>query len=121
MSFKKEQTWFHGSPLDLETLREGSTITQIEKLAQVFSHKPSIVSVSDDGKIRHNGKAKGKVYRITDEVTADDVVEHPRSSTGWEWITNKKFKLELLYEISHSPDDILSESEIEQLKMRQRE
>ena len=120
MSLKKEKIWFHGSPLELETLRKGSTITQIEKLAQIFSHKPSIVSVSDDGEIKHNGKVKGRVYRIADEVTADDIFEHPKSSMrkGWEWITDKEFKLEFLYEISYSPDDILSESEVKELKMR---
>jgi hypothetical protein len=121
MSFKNEKTWFHGSPLELETLRKGSTITQIEKLAQIFSHKPSIVSVSDNGEIKHNGKVKGRVYRIADEVTADDIFEHPKSfmRKGWEWITNKEFKLEFLYEISYSPDDILSEREIRELKMHQ--
>lgn len=118
MSFKKEKIWFHGSPLKLETLRKGSTITQIEKLAQIFSHKPSIVSVSDDGEIKHDGKVKGRVYRIADEVTADDIFEHPKSRKGWEWITDKEFKLEFLYEISYSPDDILSESEVKELKMR---
>ncbi len=116
MSFKKEKIWFHGSPLELETLQKGSTITQIEKLAQVFSHKPGIVSVSDDGEIKHNGKLKGRVYRIADEIAADDIFEHPRSSTGWEWITKKEFKLEFLYEILYSPDDILSESEVKELK-----
>ena len=120
MSFKKEKTWFHGSPLELEKLRKGSTITQIEKLAQIFSHKPSIVSVSDDGEIKHNGKVKGRVYRIAEEVTVDDIFEHPKSSMekGCEWITNKEFKLQFLYEISYSPADILSETEIEELKMR---
>jgi hypothetical protein len=118
MSFEKEKIWFHGSPLDLDTLRKGSTITQIEKLAQVFSHKPSIVSVSDDGDIKHNGKLEGRVYRIADEVTADDIFKHPRSSTGWEWITKKEYKLEFLYEISYSADDILSESEVKELKKR---
>ena len=119
MLFNKEKPWFHGSPLDLGTLRKGSTITQIEKLARVFSHKPGLVSVSDDGKIKHDGKLKGRVYRIADEVTADDVFIHPRSEKGWEWITNREFKLEFLYEISHSPDDILSENEIEELRKYQ--
>ncbi len=118
MSFKKEKIWFHGSPLELKTLQKGSSITQIEKLAQTFSHRPTIVSVSDDGKIKHNGKTKGRVYRIADEVTADDIFEHPRSSIkGWEWITKKNFKLEFLYEISYTPDDILSDTEIEELKI----
>jgi len=116
MSFKKEKTWFHGSPLELDTLRKGSTITQIEKLAQVFSHKPSVVSVAEDGKIRHNGKTKGRVYRVTDEVTTDDILEK-----GGERITNREFKLEFLYEISYSPEDILSDNEIKELlKMHKR-
>ncbi|UCH43825.1 MAG: hypothetical protein JSW16_04625 [Dehalococcoidales bacterium] len=122
MPFEKEKPWFHGSPLELETLREGSAITQIEKLAQAFSHRPTIVSVSDGGKIKHDGKTKGRVYRIAEEITADDVLPHPRSSMAkeWEWITNREFKLEFLYEIPYSPDDILSESEIEELKEYQR-
>ena len=121
MSLKKRGTWFHGSPSKLETLRKGSSITQIEKLAQVFSSKPSILSVSDDGKIRHNGDSKGRVYRVTNRVTTDDIYEHPRSSMkGWEWITKKEFKLKFLYEyeISHYPDDILSKSEIREIRKR---
>ena len=120
MSLKKQGTWFHGSPSELETLRKGSSITQSEKLAQVFSNKPSIVSVSDDGKIRHNGKSKGRVYKVTDRVTTDDIYEHPRSSwkKGWEWITKKEFKLEFLYEVSPCPDDFLSEDEIREIRER---
>ncbi len=89
-------------------------------MAQAFSCKPGIVSVSDDGKIKHNGKAKGRVYRVTDKVTTDDIFKHPRSSwkKGWEWITRKEFKLEFLYEFSPSPDDILSADEIRELRKR---
>jgi len=117
MSSKKQVTWFHGSPLKLETLRKGSAITQNEKLAHVFSTRPSIVSVSDDGTIKHNGKSKGRVYKVADRVTSDDIDEHPRSSMnkGWEWITKKEFSLEFLYEVSPSPEDILSEREIREL------
>ncbi len=120
MSLKKQGTWFHGSSSELETLRKGSSITRIEKLAQAFSTRPGIVSVSDDGEIKHNGKSKGRVYKVTDRVTTDDIYEHPRSSIkGWEWITKKEFKLEFLYEVSPSPADILTEREIKELKMRQ--
>ena len=121
MSSKKQPTWFHGSPSELETLRKGSSITQIEKLAQAFSSKPSIVSVSDDGKIKHNGKSKGRIYKVTGRVTTDAIYEHPRSSVkGCEWITKKEFKLEFLYEydISHYPDDILSKNEIREIRER---
>lgn len=121
MSLKKQATWFHGSPLELETLRKGSTITHIEKLAQVFSTKPSIVSVSDDEKMRHNGMSKGRVYRVIG-VTADDIYEHPRSSMnkGWEYLTKKEFKLEFLYEVSSCPGDILSETEIREIREQKR-
>ncbi len=120
MSMKKQQVWFHGSPLQLEVLQKGSTITQIEKLAQVFSCKPRIVSVSDDGEIRHDGKSAGRVYRVTDRVHPDDIYEHPRSSMneGWEYITKKEFKLRFLYEVSPDPDDILSEDEIREIRGR---
>ena len=55
-------------------------------------------------------------------MTTDDIIEHPQSSMkkGSECITNKEFKLQFLYEISYPPDDILSENEIEELKMRKR-
>jgi hypothetical protein len=122
MSLTKQGAWFHGSPLAMETLRKGSSITQIEKLAQAFSSKPSIVSVSDNGKIRHDGKLRGRVYKIADRVTAEDIYEHPRSSmeSRLEWITKKEFKLEFLYEyeVSHYPNDILSENEIRELRER---
>jgi len=83
---------------------------------------PSIVSVSDDGKVKHNGRLKGRVYRVADRVTNNDIYEHPKSTmgTGWEYITKKEFRLEFLYEydISHHPDDILSEKEIKKIEER---
>ena len=120
MPLKKQNIWFHGSPLELETLQKGSSITQIEKLAQAFSAKPSLVSHADDGKVKHNGKSKGRIYEVTDSVTTEDIYEHPMSSGGWEWITKKELKLEFLYEyeVSHHPDDVLSEDEIRELSER---
>lgn len=114
MAVKKQETWFHGSPSELEILREGSSITRNEKLARAFSTRPGIVSVSDDGEIKHNGKLTGRVYRIIEKVTPEDIYPHPKSSmdTGWEWITKREFRLEFLYEYSPSPEDILSENEI---------
>jgi hypothetical protein len=122
MSLKKQGTWFHGSSLELETLQKGSSITQIEKLAQAFSTRPSIISVYVNGKIKHDGKSKGRVYRVIGRVTANDIYEHPRSSMekGWEYLTKKEFKIEFLYEyeVLHYPEDILSEDEIRKLKER---
>jgi hypothetical protein len=117
----KQDTWFHGSPFALKMLRKGSSITQIENLAQAFSTRPSMVSVSDDGKIRHNGQSKGRIYRVAG-ITANDVYQHPRSSigSGWEWLTKRDFELEFLYEydVSYHPDDVLSEDEIREIIQR---
>ena len=120
MSLNYQSTWFHGSPLNLEKLCKGSSITQIEKLARAFSTKPTVVSVSDDGSIRHNRKEKGRVYKIIDTVTPDDYYKHPATTMdeGWEWITKRDFRLEFLYEYQSAPDDILSEEEIRALKER---
>ena len=74
------RTWYHGSPFELTTLREGSTITQDRNLARVFSHKPTLVSVSDDGKIQHSGTVSGFLYLIAEDIQPDDVYPHPTSS-----------------------------------------
>ena len=80
MDFDPAQTWYHGSPLELTTLREGSTITQKRELARIFSHKPTCVSVSDTGQIKHNGTMPGYLYTIEDEIQPEDVVPHPRTT-----------------------------------------
>ena len=118
MSFEDQSTWFHGFPLRLKKLCKGSSITQIEQLARAFSTKPTIVSVSDDGSIRHNDKEKGYIYKIIDTVTPDDIYKHPKTTMDeeWEWITRKDIRLEFLYEYVSTPDDILSEDEIKALK-----
>ena len=118
MSLKNQSTWFHGSPLILEKLCKGSSVTQIKKLARAFSTRPTILSVSDDGNIRHNGNETGRIYRIIDTVTADDIYKHPATTMDedWEWITTKDFRLEFLYEYESTPDDILSEDEIKALR-----
>ncbi|MFC1946398.1 hypothetical protein ACFLXY_00605 [Chloroflexota bacterium] len=102
----------------LKKLCRGNSVTQIEKLARAFSAKPTIVSVYDDGSIRHNGKEKGRIYKIIDTVTPDDIYKHPATTMdeGWEWITKRDFKLEFLYEYRSESGDILSEDEIKALK-----
>ena len=36
--------WFHGSPRQLTTLATGSAMTRNKRLAEAFSHKPTIMS-----------------------------------------------------------------------------
>lgn len=64
MKSKEDLAWWHGSPYQLTYLLAGSTITQNRLLAEVFSHKPAIISVEDDGRIRHNGILNGYLYQV---------------------------------------------------------
>lgn len=66
--------WYHGSPLKIDTLRKGSTITQDHDLARIFSHKPTLVSVDDEGAIKHNGQKSGFLYRIAEKLSLADIV-----------------------------------------------
>jgi hypothetical protein len=115
------RTWYHGSPLDLKAIHEGSTITQYRKLAVAFSHKPTILSVSDTGEIRHNGWMPGFLYRITSDIRPEDVIPHPRSSMEWgkEWITGRALSVILVGPTQIGPTDQLSEEEIRALRQRQ--
>ncbi|MGC9468585.1 MAG: hypothetical protein ACP5HS_08335 [Anaerolineae bacterium] len=114
-------TWYHGSPLQLEVLREGSTITQWRDLARVFSHKPTIVSVSDDRQIQHNGELPGYLYEIAEPVGPADVRPHPRTTMapGDEWLTRRPLELHLIGETVVRPEEYLSEDDIADLRARQ--
>ena len=90
--------WFHGSPIEMAELRSGSTITPDRVLAEVFGQKPTIVSLEDQGEIKHNGTATGYLYTIDEEVSSSDVSPHPNSSMkkGLEWISTRPLKLRCL-------------------------
>lgn len=89
------QPWFHGSPLGLTSLRTGSTITQNRKLAEAFSHKPTLLMAEDDGTIYQNGEAVGTLYLLAEPLGPGDVTPHPRSTmpSGWEWLTTRELKV----------------------------
>jgi hypothetical protein len=111
--------WFHGSPLRLTHLSPGSTITPRRQLACAFSHKPSLVSVADDGSIKHDGTQPGYLYRVMD-VRAGDVCQHPLSSMppGEEWLTTRKLPLQLIGPTQIQPEEILSPAEVAELRQR---
>jgi hypothetical protein len=113
-------TWYHGSPLRLEVLRAGSTVTRVRPLAEVFSHKPSIVCIEDDGTVRHDGRRPGWLHRVREEVGGGDVRPHPRSvmAPGKEWLTNRPLELELIGPVPVPPDELLSEEEAAGLRRR---
>ncbi len=95
--------WYHGSNCLFEVLRTGSTVTPNQKLAEAFSHKPTLLCISDDGSITHNGKEVGYLYQIDEPVALGrDVEQHPNSSMekGLEFLTKRPLRLKLLREDS---------------------
>ncbi|HEY3342420.1 MAG TPA: hypothetical protein VGK81_10395 [Anaerolineae bacterium] len=109
--------WYHGSPVQLDILRTGSTITPYRHVAEVFSHKPSMVRVDDAGFIQHNGSLPGYLYVVEETLSDADVYMHPRSTmqVGWEWLTRRDLPLRLLGVVSIAADEQLSDSEVAEL------
>ncbi len=94
--------WYHGSNLILDTLLEGSTITQWKELAEAFSHKPTGLSIDDDGKIYHNGTEKGYLYIIDEPIKVGvDIYQHPRTvmDDNMEFLTKRPLKLKMIAEL----------------------
>jgi hypothetical protein len=111
------KTWYHGSPIDLTTIRPGSTITQNRRLAEVFSHKPPLVSIDDDGSLTHNGVQPGYLYSISEDISPDDITPHPRSAMkfGEEWLTNRELQVSLIGPVPITTEEMLTEEEVQEL------
>jgi hypothetical protein len=109
MNFDITNPWYHGSPLELTSFRAGSMITQKRELARIFSHKTTLVSVSDDGRIKHNGSRLGYLYIIEEEIKPDDVIPHPHTTmaAGDEWLTKRELSVQLLGLVETMPGEQL--------------
>ena len=120
MDWQPQDPWYHGSPLKLSHIRAGSSITPKRALARIFSHKPSIVSVEDDGAIRHNGILPGYLYTIDEPILPGDIEPHPRTTMkpGDEWLTTRELRLHLLCQTEPLPAETLSAQDIEVLKSK---
>ena len=116
----ESEAWYHGSPLKLAMLRAGSTITHDRELARVFSHKPPIVSMADDGALQHTGTLPGYLYRVDDPVGPEDVYPHPHSSMspGKEWLTRRELRLALIGPTEVRDEERLSEKQVAELRQR---
>ena len=123
-------TWYHGSQQELTKLQVGSSITQNRKVAKAFSHRPSLVSMSDEGeslsdklRIKHNGVTPGYLYTVSDDIGPDDVYPHPHpaNADGWEWLTNRELKLELIEQTMVTDEERLTDEEIAEIKQKQQE
>ena len=106
--------WFHGSPFRLTVLRAGCSITRNRRLAEAFSHKPYLVTIDDNGRIRHNGVIRGNLYGVLD-VDVSDIVSHPRPTMpkGMEWLTTRDLQLKLIGVVVGLPDEQLPLEEVE--------
>jgi len=113
VEFDPSKLWFHGSRQELAELRVGSTITQDRELARVFSHKPRLVSIGDDGTIKHNGRVDGFLYTIDETVRVGDVEPVPGSTMepGKEWLTIRPLKVALIKRTTVVPEERLSRRE----------
>ncbi len=91
--------WYHGSPLALQELQSGSTVTQWRQLAEAFSHKPAMLCYDDNGQITHNGQEPGRLYVIDEPVQVGvDLLPHPRSTmdANAEYLTQRPLRLRLV-------------------------
>ena len=115
-------TWYHGSQVELRKLRTGSSLSQNRQVAKAFSHRPVMVSISNDGTVKHNGTTPGFLYRIVEEIAPEDVRPHPHPANAlhWEWLTNRELDLELLTTTIASESERLSDDEIADLRSKQK-
>jgi hypothetical protein len=111
------EPWYHGSPQELDILREGSWVTQFQEIAKAFSHKPSLMSFGDDEcrAVKHNGVLPGRLYTIAEEIGPDDVSYLPNTA-GTHWQTQRDLRVRLVAELPVDDPPLLSEEEISELR-----
>ena len=89
--------WYHGSNLELEILREGSTITQWKALAEAFATKPTALEYDEIfSPIFHNGTEQGILYIVDESLKMDaDIYQHPHTTMdkGVEFLIKRPLKL----------------------------
>lgn len=114
--------WYHGSQQELTILQVGSSITRDRDIARIFSHRPGITSVEDDGIYRHNGTVPGYLHIVDEPITADDVEPHPHpvNAGKWEWLTKREIKVRLIEQPALRAEELLTEEDIAALQERQR-
>lgn len=102
IEINKNGTWYHGSNKNFDVLREGSTITQWQALAEAFSHQPSALGYDDEGNIRHNGTQYGYLYIIDEPIEIGvDVYQHPATTMDLnaEFLTKRDLKVKQIKDL----------------------
>ena len=115
--------WYHGSHLRLTKIRIGSSITKDKSVAKAFSHQPSLVSWSNAGRVRHDGRAPGYLYAVAEEIGPDDVHPHPHpvNIDRWEWLTEREIIVEFIGETVVTAGERLTDEEIAELRRKHKE
>ena len=90
-------------------------------MAKAFSHRPSLLAMSDDGTVKHDGVTPGYLYIVADEIGPDDVYPHPVNTTRWEWLTNRELKLKLIEQTIVANKERLTDQEIAEIQRKQEE
>lgn len=113
--------WYHGSPRQFTVLRAGSSVSQDKNLARVFSHRPSLISVGDDGTIKHNGTIAGYLYVVAEGIKPEDVYPHPHPANAgrWEWLTKRELPVQLIERTEVRKEERLTNEEIAALRRKQ--
>ena len=116
------RTWYHGSQQELTRLRSGSSITQSRDVAKAFSHKPSLLSMSE-ASLKHDGATPGYLYSVAEEIEPADVHPHPHpvNAERWEWLTRRELRLELIERTTVTEGESLTDEEIAELRRKQEE
>ena len=116
-------TWYHGSQQELTRLRVGSSITQNRNVAKAFSHRPSLLTQSEGGTVKHDGVTPGYLYIVADEIGPEDVDPHPHpvNLIRWEWLTNRELTLKLVEQTVVTDEERLTDQEIVEMKRKQEE
>ena len=104
------RAWYHGSQQELTRLRSGSSITQRRDVAKAFSHRPSLLSMSDES-LKHDGATPGYLHVVAEEIAPDDVHPHPHpvNAARWEWLTRRDLKLELIERTEPTAEESLTD------------
>ena len=115
------RTWYHGSQERLTRLCVGSSITQNKDVARAFSHRPSLLSVSNEGTIKHDGTVSGYLYVVSEAVKAEGVYLHPHPANvdRWEWVTKRELSVELIELTQVKEKEKLTKKDIVQLRAKQ--
>ena len=102
--------WYHGSPVELTSLRKGTMVTPFQAVAKAFSHRPSILTFSGDiDSVKHDGRVPGHLYVVSEDVPPEDLRVLPwTGETHWE--IQRDLRVELVGDVPVSdPPQLVGE------------